>query len=606
MHPRRTAFALPLLILACSNPPSPTSPCDSDARQCFGRHVHRCEAGEWIPETFCDAVCSDGACRSGCTPGETHCSADGNLETCTTDGKTFEPSGDCAGSCTGGVCQPNPTTCTPGETECTNRTHRQCDTNGAWQAQECASAGACHPDGCLLSSEDEAPNVRGANDTFDSAQPLPLNTDFQGHIGALGDEDHYSFAVPETGTVTISVEFNESIRHFRVTQMSAILSINEGSVADFMVTGFSNTRVDDCIDYGNGTVCVDRFTITYPVYAEAGRYTLKITGSGDPERRIPGFDPENPYHLRVDYHPGGRLEHEPESDATLDLPIFAQPLKFDETGRAQTTGYGAYWQDKDWYTFEMEERGWFQILQDTRAAEDEDNTSIALWLNTSVFYEEDGALVQLPNARLTSSESPNGGVDELYALPMDRPARYFIRTTTPIPNPAAPYHLHIERGFGGGEDAEPSAIGYAGVPRAAHDAGTVEANQTQEVEGYCWRHGDRDWVRYTIPANTAGTLRVELDYQDSWTENGTHNRRDNPFGVRTYLFLFDQAWFDGDQNRSEFLASSTEGSDRQSVEWSVEAQPTPQTFYSLISCRGHQDRNNPYAHRVFFTAQPEL
>lgn len=87
-----------------------TSDCSGNERRCNGNVVERCINGEFAVSQTCGdgLVCERGNCvpdDDGCTPGQSRCLAERQIQTCAADGETWttELCGD-GESCQGGVC----------------------------------------------------------------------------------------------------------------------------------------------------------------------------------------------------------------------------------------------------------------------------------------------------------------------------------------------------------------------------------------------------------------------------------------------------------------------------------------------------------------------
>ena len=325
-----------------------------------------------------------------CQPGQSRCTSDGlGVEVCSADGSGYELSEECApGTCEAGACT---TTCSDGDTRCNSDYDAQEVCNGGqWQEVAC-DTNLCQAGECARTSELEPPDVKGENDLFDDAEPVPFATDFTAHIGQEGDVDQFVFEVNEPGIVHISLDFSPSYQGLDIFNMVAATRTDAFLVSATSV-GLSSPEAFECHDYETTVICDSSFEVDQSVASEVGRYTIEVKGYGNPVYGIPGYDSVNPYVLRVDFSPGPTLESDQplvegfevsENDSwrtarEIDLQV-GEPF--------QIASYGFYWNDWDWYKFTAEQDGWLRIVTDVTSAEEFNENAIDLWLGGQLLVQ---------------------------------------------------------------------------------------------------------------------------------------------------------------------------------------------------------------------------
>ena len=135
-------------------------------------------------------------------------------------------------------------------------------------------------------------------------------------------------------------------------------------------------------------------------------------------------------------------------------------------------------------------------------------------------------------------------------------------------------------------------------PQDAYALGTLDPGSELDVTSYFWHYFDWDWYRVHVPEGPGGTLSITLDYQESFDANGWYETltcEENPYGIKNWLYLFDQTWYEGSQEFSDHLTRSTDGDvSSQTVQWELAAGDTDRDYYVLVMARENWDQENPY------------
>ncbi len=121
-----------------------TGACTPGTHQCSGLDAQTCNAsGRWVTDQTCPFVCSAGSCGGVCSPGTKVCSSNAP-KVCDSTG-TWQTGSACSFVCSAGSCGG---VCSPGAKQCNGLQAQTCDSTGQWHTdQTCGSlcsAGVCY------------------------------------------------------------------------------------------------------------------------------------------------------------------------------------------------------------------------------------------------------------------------------------------------------------------------------------------------------------------------------------------------------------------------------------------------------------------------------
>lgn len=473
---------------------------------------------------------------------------------------------------------------------------------GQWAVSEDCAFG-CAGAECLLTRESEAPDQSGDNDHNADADPVALDVDVAGHIGAPGDQDVFRVDIHEVGTLQIDVDFSGPHSAGTVPSMIAV-SRHGDADWDTVGVGYSRSDLERCLPGEHRETCPDRFRYVHSVTPEVGRYFIRVAVLDlDPSARN-AFDATRPYQLRVHFAPGPDLEtDEPGSGGAADTPRTARVLPFDE-GRAEVRGYAFFANDYDWFRLDAAADGWLELSLDVRST-DPSAESSGLDIALRLFEEtEEGSLRDLGRGLNPRSE-PGCPVARLFYPDLVAGRRYFIRLLGFAGSAQHPYRLVARQGAGDPEAEEPSEVGPANSPGAAYSMGALRMGETRAVEGYVFHYLDQDWFRVRLLPGSVGVLSIELDYRTSVEAYGTAKRactEASAGGVRNWLYVFDQAWASSENPKiADHLALSPDPDDGvHRIQVDVDTERAPEDFFIWVRSQNQPDRVHPYELRVRF------
>lgn len=106
---------------------------------CEGDAIKRCVGGYYYDiSEMCEFGCSNGKCKSLCTPNSIDCQGN-NLTKCSTNGDKWVVTETCEYGCSEATCKPAPKICSPKDRICEDASIKECSEDGyAWEViQEC-------------------------------------------------------------------------------------------------------------------------------------------------------------------------------------------------------------------------------------------------------------------------------------------------------------------------------------------------------------------------------------------------------------------------------------------------------------------------------------
>jgi hypothetical protein len=276
---------------------------------------------------------------------------------------------------------------------------------------------------------------------------------------------------------------------------------------------------------------------------DSGLYVLKIISTpGDPSWGILGYDPYNPYLLRVDFSPGPDLEAGQEAVANFpigpaDSYLDANEIVFSEgnVGRAELWSYSYYFQDYDWYQFTTEQDGWLRVTGDMIGFSP-DVSDIDIILHYSI-YTKNPQWQQIGNYDFIG-DPPNSPASVKELTDIHAGETYYLRIVNSTGySRSFPYHFVFEHQTGGIEDGEPGDAPNSESEYQAYDLGVLQKSQPVSHQSYFWHEGDTDFYEAHTSIGTNGILCLTLSYQESYQSKGWYDRCDNPLGIY-YLIYF--------------------------------------------------------------------
>lgn len=393
----------------------------------------------------------------------------------------------------------------------------------------------------------EAPDESGGNDVFAAYERIPIGYDFRGYIGTPDDVDIFHLHPPADGRVFITLTWGSSYEAGGIASMA--LEYYQGPDPTPEPEAFFGGAITAAGD--GSTVITSIEDWMRPAFLIAGAHGPYIVVRGFGDANHTGFDPVNPYILRIDYEPDATFEPAPQADSFR----VAQAVPFDEDGFASFTNSADYDDDFDWYRFSLlaTTTGWARVTISSQGLGTVD-TALEMSLNAKLFWADpsdaDGNHVyEIDGAEATIFDLPEvtGAVIELSRIePLQR---YLLRLRSRFVNPAASavdYAVTVEVGEGGLETDEPGTLEPADEPMYANDLGDL--SEPRAATGYVFHYRDHDWFRVTAVGN--GDITVNWDFSDIVDENdgiGFYDPLHNPFGGELALLVFDQAWYDSGQ-----------------------------------------------------------
>lgn len=455
--------------------------------------------------------------------------------------------------------------------------------------------GACVPDWPTApGTEAEAANAKGANDTFDQGEPIPLGQDVTGHIGAAGDVDFYRFCAGRAGVVTVTVDFAASFKARGVNQV-LLHAYTDAWTATKMAFAISDPKSGpSCSVYDTLESCDDHVTFRMNVDPAQGVYGIDLSAmGGEGLDDTQGFDSKNAYVLRVDFEEGPSLEADQPVVDGIEVgaadtwrtayDFGAQPA----SGSVEAASFGWYWYDVDWYRFSLPQKGWMRLCMDTREMDDGVPASLSYSMFTMVYRKTDAGFDNVADPSLSAmlGDAPNctASCSEATDVP---PGDIFVYVqSAPGAGDEGPYRLRVDFGPGGPEDDQAGAVPAVDFPLVAHDLGTLEATPLS-ASSYFWKWDDDDWYRFVAPAG-GGKVEVTVDYAAALEAKGWFDCVSRPQGldVRTYLF---------DSVAAEFPAlvyAAEDGAPAQTLQWDTAPGAT---YWLLVRSDEGIDREQPY------------
>lgn len=389
----------------------------------------------------------------------------------------------------------------------------------------------------------EAANASGGNDDFGAYEDFPIEFDYQGYIGELGDVDVVHMHPPDGGKVFVTLNWTASFTSGGIAAMQ--VEFFQGPDPSPEPDAFFGGSIIGSSD-GSGPPpeIVDWMRPSFVVAGAHGPY-LRVTAYGDGNHA--GFDPVRPYTLRVDYEPDATFEAFPQADSfRLATPI--DPA----SAPVQVTNGAAYDDDFDWYRFVAPADGWARVVVSaeglgTLATNGEIAVSAKLfWVDPS---DPDGNHVYaVPGGQVEAIDAPGPTARVFEVTSLEALSTYVIRLTNTDNVALSPYDytLAVEYGAGGLEDDEPGTLPPANTEEDAFDLGVIASGVPSVSTGYVFHEGDDDWFKFTAPAG-GGTVDITWDHSaisSAATGIGHYDASTNPLGGDFGLLVFDQAWFD--------------------------------------------------------------
>ena len=387
----------------------------------------------------------------------------------------------------------------------------------------------------VASHEVEPPDGNGVNDTFANYELIPLDADFQGHIGSVSDVDILHLHPPGDGQVFISASFSASY--------------TSGGLAGLQIRYFHgpDPTPNPEADLGGVINAIAAFPSPAPSIANWLRMAylydghgpfLEVTGVGDGQHS--GFDPVNPYTIHVHFVPNPTFEPAPQADDFFNAA---------QLPSGDTTNTASYDQDYDWFGFTAQKSGWFRITLNgqalgTTTAENEVELHATLFKGDPTNPDD---LLSVPNAGMTVGDPGPGGTPfagVLETVGLSSNFTYYLRldnrSLVSDSSASFSYPIRVERGDGDVEAQEPSGLAPAETEFAANAVGSLSVGNTITKTGYFFHEADKDWFVVTA---AAGTLTITLDATKIRGELGDYDVHTDPLGTTYGLMVFDSTWF---------------------------------------------------------------
>jgi len=450
--------------------------------------------------------------------------------------------------------------------------------------------------------EKESKNIKDQNDSFETAEKITANSNITGFIGVQKDIDYYYFNGGFDGIITVKADISKSFKNKNIWSLSASIYTDNwlGSNTSNAATN-PNLQGNNIIDRETLKITSSSVEFKQSISKYQKKYILIISSYSD-NNKYKGFDNKNPYIITIRYDKAQTLEtDQPEINKfefkEADNWQCSNEILFDNKnyGTSIIKSWAYYWYDIDWYFFNADKDGWLRVTYDITNHEDNNPFHTSINLHGSLYKKEENVL-EKTDFKIEALDSPGCPYTFQEFTEIKSLNKYYFKVFCFEFSKKFPYKLKFEYYPGSPEDSQPGEVKASDDPFTAYDLGIININDKKRISSFIYHYFDYDYYKIKTADDSDGIMTINLNYKVSFDKFGwldDINCYKNPFGIKIWLYLYDNSIADNSSDYIQFLkASLKKHSPYQDIIYNAKKDSK---YYILVNSRANWDLENPYS-----------